>query len=90
MGKSPTPIQKDRQTTQQTRRPISAPMLLIMTALDTTWRAFLPTIGGTILGIGLDHLWSIAPIMTIVCIVLGAILSAVLIAKQLLDVRKIK
>jgi F0F1-type ATP synthase assembly protein I len=63
-------------------------MLIFVTALDTTWRAFLPTIGGVFLGIGIDHLLNIAPIGTIICLVLGAITSALLIVKQLRDVRK--
>lgn len=63
-------------------------MLIFLTALDTTWRAFAPTIGGVFLGIGIDHLFNIAPIATIVCLALGAVLSVVLIAKQLRDVRK--
>lgn len=63
-------------------------MLIFMTALDTTWRAFVPTLGGVFLGIGLDHLWGVAPVATIVCLILGALTSALLIAKQLRDVRK--
>lgn len=59
-----------------------------MTALDTTWRAFVPTIGGVFLGIGIDLNFGIAPIATIICLVLGTILSALLIIKQLRDVRK--
>lgn len=63
-------------------------MLVFLTALDTTWRAFVPTLGGVFLGIGIDHWFNIAPIATIVCLILGTIASAVLIAKQLRDVRK--
>lgn len=63
-------------------------MLIFITALDTTWRAFLPTLGGVFLGIGIDHLFNIAPIATIVCLVLGVVTSALLIAKQLRDIRK--
>lgn len=59
-----------------------------MTALDTTWRAFLPTIGGTFLGIGLDHLFNVAPILTIVCMIIGFALSTLLIALQLRNVRR--
>ncbi|MES2631016.1 MAG: AtpZ/AtpI family protein [Patescibacteria group bacterium] len=66
---------------------LSAPVLLLMTALDTTWRAFVPTIGGTFLGIGIDHLFGIAPIGTIVCLILGFATSALLIAQQLISVR---
>jgi len=59
-----------------------------MTALDTTWRAFLPTIGGTFLGIGLDHLFNAAPIFTIICMIIGFALSTLLIALQLRNVRR--
>lgn len=48
----------------------------------------MPTIGGTFLGIGIDHLFSIAPVATIVCLILGGLTSALLIAKQIRDVRK--
>lgn len=75
---------------QTTKPPRSAAMVLIMTALDTTWRAFVPTIGGTFLGIGLDTLFGIAPIATIVCILLGFATSALLITRQLISVRKQK
>ena len=76
------------QPTQKGRSTLSAPMLIFLTALDTTWRAFAPTLGGTFLGIGLDHLFGSAPIATIVCLIAGTVTSALLIAKQLKDVRK--
>lgn len=63
-------------------------MILIITALDTTWRAFLPTIGGTFLGIWLDNLFNITPVALIICLVLGVALSIFLIARQLINVRK--
>ena len=59
-----------------------------MTALDTTWRAFVPTLGGVFLGIGIDHLLNVAPVATIICLALGVALSALLITKQLRNVRK--
>lgn len=80
-----TPTQS--QSTQG-RSTISAPMLIFLTALDTTWRAFAPILGGTFLGIGLDYLFNSAPIATIVCLIAGVVASALLIAKQLRDVRK--
>ena len=69
---------------------LSGPIVLLMTALDTTWRAFVPTIGGTFLGIGIDHLFNIAPIATIVCLILGFAASAFLIIQQITSVRKTK
>lgn len=87
MTESPRPNSDPGRTTKEQSR-ISAPVLIIITALDTTWRAFLPTIGGVFLGIGIDHVLNIAPIATIVCLILGAITSGLLITKQLRDVRK--
>jgi len=69
---------------------LSGPMILLVTALDTTWRAFVPTIGGTFLGIGIDNLFNIAPIGTIVCLILGFALSTLLIIRQITSVRSSK
>jgi len=63
-------------------------MLMLITALDTTWRAFIPPIAGTFLGIWLDHLLHITPTATIICLILGAVLSLFLIVKQLLDIQR--
>lgn len=63
-------------------------MILVVTALDTTWRAFLPTLGGTFAGIGLDKLFNISPVGLIICLILGVVLSGFLIARQLIHVRK--
>ena len=87
MTQSPRLTPKESQTT---KRQQSASMLLLTTALDTTWRAFLPTIGGTFLGIGIDHQFNIAPVGTIVCMIAGAGLSALLITLQIRGVRKSK
>lgn len=87
MTESPRPQPKPGRTTKP-QSDLSAPMLIFATALDTTWRAFIPTLGGVFLGIGIDHLFNIAPIATIGCLVLGTVASALLIAKQLRDIRK--
>lgn len=70
------------------RKPISAPMLLVLTGLDTTWRMFVPTLGGVLAGIGIDKWIGIAPIATIVLGIAGTVLSAVLIIRQLKSIRK--
>jgi F0F1-type ATP synthase assembly protein I len=87
MTESPRPQTKPGRTTKE-QSSLSAPMLIFATALDTTWRAFIPTLGGVFLGIGIDNLLNIAPIATIICLILGVITSALLIAKQLRDLRK--
>jgi hypothetical protein len=87
MGMSQSPRLSEK-TSQTTKGPVSAPMLVFMTALDTTWRAFVPTLGGTFAGIGLDNLFNIAPFGVIGCLVVGTVLSTVLIVRQLINVRK--
>lgn len=87
MTESPRPQSNPGRTTKP-QKSLSAPMLIFVTALDTTWRAFLPTLGGVFLGIGIDHWLNIAPFATIACLVLGTVASAFLITKQLRDVRK--
>ena len=82
MGESPRP-----KTAVPTERPSHAAFLLITTALDTTWRTLVPGIVGTILGIVLDHMWHTIPLFTIIGLVLGIALSALLIARQFKAVR---
>ncbi len=89
MTKSPRLTKQPGQSEEQPSA-LSGPILLLMTALDTTWRAFVPTIGGTFLGIWLDHLFHITPIATVICLILGFTVSALLIAQQLISVRRHK
>lgn len=84
MPQSPRLSEKPSQTPAS----LSGPMLVFMTALDTTWRAFVPTLGGTFAGIGIDKLFNFAPWGVIVGLILGTILSTVLIVQQLINVRK--
>lgn len=69
-------------------KPRSAANLLLITMIDTTWRAFVPTIGGTFLGIGLDHLFNTVPWFTVVMVPFGFVVSAILIMLQLKDLKK--
>ena len=68
--------------------PKSVVNLLLITILDTSLRAFVPTIGGTFLGVGLDHLFHTAPWCTVVMIPVGFIISGILIILQLRSVKK--
>lgn len=88
MKSSPRLSSEASKTTDTARTKKSVSMLLLATALDTTWRAFVPTIGGTFLGIWLDHTFSVTPLATIICLIVGVALSALLITKQIRDVRK--
>jgi hypothetical protein len=71
-----------------TEKPQSAAILLLLTVADTTWRAFVPTIGGTIVGITLDHAFGTKPSLTVGMIVLGFIVSGILITLQFKSLRK--
>jgi F0F1-type ATP synthase assembly protein I len=86
MSQSPRLTESD--ASQTTTRPLSGPVLIIMTALDTTWRLFAPTLGGVFLGIWLDSIYNTAPIWTIICLIVGTVLSIVLVLRQLNNVRK--
>ncbi len=74
-------------------KPVTPParstvLLLLATAADTTWRMFMPIIGGVILGIWLDRSWHSKPVATIVCLAVGTGLSAWLVVLQLRRVRR--
>ena len=64
--------------------------LLALTIVDTSWRMFIPTIGGTAVGIGLDHYFKTVPLMTIILITLGVIASGILIYRQLRGINNAK
>ncbi len=63
-------------------------LVLFGTLADTTWRLFIPTLGGTILGLWGDHSFDTKPWLTISGVVIGAILSLSLIIVQLKGIKK--
>lgn len=79
---------EDKQTTIQPPPRTKAALLLFSTMLDTTWRAFVPTVGGTFLGISLDGTFHTTPLLTFVMIIVGFLTSALLIVQQLRSVRR--
>lgn len=87
MTNSPRPDTEESRTTRSSAG-TSAVQLLLLTALDTTWRMFVPTLGGLFIGIGLDKLLSTVPTITIICLVLGASLSTFLVFSQLRALKK--
>jgi len=68
--------------------PRSVAILLLITIADTTWRVFIPTIGGTLIGIRLDHIFNTAPWWTVITISIGIITSLLLVILQLRSARK--
>ena len=63
-------------------------IVLSLTVLDTTWRAFVPTIGSTILGVTLDNATGHAPVFTTISIIAGFAVAVLLVALQIRRVRK--
>lgn len=63
-------------------------MFLIITALDTTWRIFVPILSGVFLGIGLDSWFGWAPVAMLTGLIVGIIITTLLIIRQLTEVRK--
>jgi len=81
-------IESPSLNTKTTKVPKSMAYLLPLTILSTTLRMFIPTIGGTIIGVTLDNLLGRAPMFTFIMISTGFVISAVLIAIQIKKVRK--
>lgn len=60
---------------------------LFLTLADTTWRLFVPTLLGTILGLVVDTHYDTKPLLTITGVICGTILAAYLIYRQLQGVK---
>jgi hypothetical protein len=60
----------------------SAALILFAIAADTTWRMFVPTLGGTALGLWADNVYHTEPWSAIGGLGLGIIITAVLIKQQ--------
>ncbi len=61
----------------------STAVLLFTIAADTTWRMFVPIIGGTVIGVWGDRAYDTKPWLTIAGIVVGIIIAALLVKGQL-------
>lgn len=79
--------QSPKGKSKTTKQPQSAAILLTLTALDTTWRTFVPIIGGTIGGVAIDRSFHTTPIFTTILLIAGVVIATLLVLKQLRDVR---
>ena len=61
----------------------STAVLLFTIAADTTWRMFVPVIGGTILGVWLDNSINSKPYATIASMAIGVGIAILLVRQQL-------
>ena len=68
----------------------STVLLLLGDIADTTWRMFLPTLGCIGLGFWGDASWNTKPWLTIVGIIIGVSITALLVRRQFKKVQKTK
>ncbi len=54
-----------------------------MTIADTTWRMFVPSVGGTLLGVWLDGKLETTPWLLFTGIILGLMLAGLMVRLQL-------
>lgn len=68
----------------------SRSLVLIMLATfgDVTWRLFVPTIGGTLLGLWADKSWHTTPWFTGIGIIVGSISAILLVRAQINMINK--
>lgn len=66
-----------------TKQPRSAAILLITTIADTTWRVFVPTVGGILIGVWLNQVFNVGLAWSIILFVIGSLISVVLVKMQL-------
>ena len=64
----------------------STVILLLSTMADTTWRMFVPIIGLTVGGLLLDKQFHTTPWIMIVGIIVGVVLAALLVRRQMIYV----
>ena len=80
-----------QQSAERTPRPpkdSSTAMLLLGTIADTTWRMFVPIIGGLFLGLWIDTTLKTLPLAMIGLTIIGTLLAITLVRRQLNNVRK--
>lgn len=73
---------EDKQKPSDIKSEQPTAFILLSTAADTTWRMFVPTLGGTLLGLWLDDENNTEPLYGIIGLFIGIIITAFLIRQQ--------
>jgi len=60
----------------------SMAILLFATAADTTWRMFVPTLGGSLIGLWIDDIAGTEPIFAVGGLVVGVVITILLVRQQ--------
>lgn len=84
MSKKSQPVSEE-QTPSPTQK--SATILLLRDMADTSWRMFVPIIGIMLLGLYGDVLLHTKPILLLVGLGIGVVVSALLVKRQLKKVK---
>lgn len=79
---------KETDTSASKTDDFNAATLLTKTMIGTTWRMFLPTVGLTLLGLWLDDRTGLRPKLTLMGIVIGVIVAAVLAFLQIAKIKR--
>jgi F0F1-type ATP synthase assembly protein I len=72
----------NKQDTPTTPPDQSTVILLLGTIADTTWRMFVPTLGGVGIGLWIDHMMDTAPWYGLAGLAIGIVITTVLMKKQ--------
>lgn len=81
-----TPDSKDKSKEPEKKSDLPSDKVAIMmlgTLADTTWRLFIPSIGGTLLGLWADKSIDTTPIFTVIGIATGSLLAIWLVYLQI-------
>lgn len=82
MSSAATKNSDDKQKPTEKSQDKSAALILFATAADTTWRMFVPTLGGTLLGLWLDSINKTEPLYGISGLAIGIVITALLVRQQ--------
>lgn len=72
----------DKKTEPSEKPTKSMAVLLFATAADTTWRMFVPTLGGALLGLWIDSSMKTEPLFAVGGLALGTVITAFLVKQQ--------
>ena len=72
-----------KPTNDGTRSADPSPTMVVLATIgDTTWRMFVPVLGGAIIGYGIDKLVASRPVGVLAGTFIGSIIAAVLVYMQ--------
>lgn len=76
-------VKKTDQKKTSDMSPEKIAIIMLGTVADTTWRLFIPSIGGTLLGLWADKSMETTPLCTIIGITVGSLVAFWLVYIQI-------